>query len=312
MVSIQDLRQSWSARELRMTAHMTRRTALLGALVLLRSRRSPARGSARAKSLDGANAQIAELEKRSGGRLGVAVLDLASRARMHHRADERFPMCSTFKFVAAAAVLQRVEGGQERLDRVVPYGPQDLLEYAPVTRQHVREHGMRLSDLCAAALELSDNTAANLMLRVIGGPAGFTQYCRSLGDTVTRLDRTEPELNRVATGDPRDTTTPGAMLALLNTILLGRALSAASREQLVSWMVNAQVGKERISSGLPAGWRIGHKTGSSRDEANDVVIAWPPGQPPVLITAFYSQPAGSPQERDGVLRDLGRIIVGSL
>lgn len=294
-----------------MTVQMTRRAALTGAVVLLCSRRGPARGSTAGTGADG-NDRIADLEKRSGGRLGVAVLDTASRARMHHRADERFAMCSTFKVVATAAVLQRVERGQERLDRWIPYGTRDLIEYASVTRQHVQDHGMRLSDLCAAAMELSDNTAANLILRVIGGPAGFTQYCRSLGDRVTRLDRTEPTLNRVGHGDPRDTTTPAAMLALLNTILLGTALSAASRQQLVSWMVNAQVGKERIPAGLPPDWRVGHKTGSGGDEANDVVIAWPPGKSPVLITAYYSQPAGSQPERDEVLRNLGRLIAGSL
>ncbi|HEY3786525.1 MAG TPA: class A beta-lactamase [Steroidobacteraceae bacterium] len=295
-----------------MSIYLTRRAALLGGMILLRSLGSSARGEADSARSDGTNGRITDLEKRSGGRLGVAVLDTASRARLHYRAEERFAMCSTFKFVVAAAILQRVERGQERLDRWIPYGPQDLLEYAPVTRQHAQQHGMRLSDLCAAAVEWSDNTAANLMLRTIGGPAGFTQYCRSLGDRVTRLDRIEPMLHQVGPGDSRDTTTPAAMLALLNTLLLGKALSASSRAQLESWLVNAKVGKERISAGLPSDWRIGDKTGTGRDEANDVVIAWPTGKTPILISAFYQRSSGSQDERDAVLRELGHIVATAL
>jgi len=294
---------------------LTRRAALISGLALLRSLSTAARGEGATQARGGPGdlqQRITELEKHSGGRLGVAMLDTASHARLHYRAEERFAMCSTFKFVAAAAVLQRVERGEEKLDRWIVYGPEDLLEYAPVMREHVQEHGMRLSDVCAAAVQWSDNTAANLMLRVIGGPAGFTQYCRSLGDRITRLDRIEPELNRVAAGDGRDTTTPAAMLSLLHSLLLGKALADSSRQQLESWMVNATVGKDSIPAGLPPEWRIGHKTGSGRDESNDVLIAWPPGRAPVLITAFYSRPSGSPQERDGVLREVGRIVSAAL
>src|SRR5581483_71990 len=214
--------------KVQMNMLLTRRAALISGLALLRSLSTAARGEGATQARGGPGdlqQRITELEKHSGGRLGVAMLDIASHARLHYRAEERLAMCSTFKFVAAAAVLQRVERGEEKLDRWIVYGPEDLLEYAPVMREHVQEHGMRLSDVCAAAVQWSDNTAANLMLRVIGGPAGFTQYCRSLGDRITRLDRIEPELNRVAAGDGRDTTTPAAMLSLLHSLLLGKALA---------------------------------------------------------------------------------------
>lgn len=259
-----------------------------------------------------ANERIAELEKREGGRLGVAVLDTGSARRWQHRADERFALCSTFKYLAASAILKRVEEGRLSLDQWVAFSQRDLLEYAPVTRLHVREGGMTLADVCAAAVEMSDNTAGNLLLQILGGPAGLTRYCRSLGDDVTRLDRTEPELNRVAPGDSRDTTSPAAMVKLLDVIFRGRALSKQSRLQLQSWMIAAKVGQQRIPAGLPPDWRVGHKTGTGPDEANDVAIAWPPRKAPIFIAAFYAR-AAVPQERqDAVLREVGSIVASAI
>ena len=160
-----------------------------------------------------ANKRLAEIEAREGGRLGVFVRDTGTGATIEHRADERFPMCSTFKLLTAAAALKRVDQGAERLDRKIAYGPSDLLDYAPIAKAHVAEGGMTVADLCAAAIDWSDNTAGNLVLQSIGGPAGFTQFARSLGDEVTRLDRNEPTLNESLPGDPRDTTSPRAMAA---------------------------------------------------------------------------------------------------
>jgi len=157
--------------------------------------------------------QMADIEKASGGRLGVCILDTGSGLRAGHRADERFPMCSTFKFLAAAAVLSRVDQGKERLERRIVIGQRDLIPHAPVTGKHLGEPGLTMAELCEAAVTLSDNPAANLMLASFGGPAGLTRYLRSLGDTQTRLDRNEPGLNESLPGDPRDTTTPAAMLA---------------------------------------------------------------------------------------------------
>src|SRR5215472_9484291 len=146
---------------------------------------------------------LAEIEGKVGGRVGVFALDSGNGRQLTHRPDERFAMCSTFKWVLAAAILARVERAQFSLDERVSYGPPELLDYAPSTRQHVAEGSMTVGALAEAAVTLSDNTAANLLLAKSGGPAAFTEFVRSLGDSVTRLDRTEPALNRNDAGDLR-------------------------------------------------------------------------------------------------------------
>ncbi len=196
--------------------HASRRTFVLG-LAAAGAAAGRVRAAPPNASLAEAADRIARLENSAGGHLGVAVLDSGSEARLLHRADERFPMCSTFKLLASAAVLKRVDAGQEALNRVIPYGQADLLDYAPVAKTHVAAGGMTLGDLCAAAIEWSENTAGNLVLRAIGGPAGFTAFARSLGDTFTRLDRDEPALNAAMPGDPRDTTSPLAIARDLQT-----------------------------------------------------------------------------------------------
>jgi beta-lactamase class A len=292
-----------------MNVRFTRRAALAGAAAFFQIARSGWSRGASTSASAVANDRLADLEKRSGGRLGVAVLDTSSGKRLQHRADERFALCSTFKFLAAAAVLERVDRGRERLDRWINYRESDLLEYAPVTREHVKEGRMMLSDLCAAAVEMSDNTAANLILPLIGGPAGLTRYCRSLGDRITRLDRTEPTLNRVPAGEVRDTTTPAAMLKLMNTILCGEALSPASLQQLETWLIEAKVGRQRIPCGLPPHWRIGHKTGTGPDgETNDVGIVWPPDRAPILVAGYFTGSPAPQAEREAVLCEVGRIV----
>jgi len=205
---------------------------------------------------------LSSLEKSAGGRLGVAVLDSGSAAKLLYRADERFPLCSTFKLLASAAVLKRVDAGQDVLGRHISYGQADLLDYAPVTKAHLGSGGMTLGDLCAAAIDWSDNTAANLILKEIGGPKGFTAFARSLGDPTTRLDRDEPTLNTAIPGDPRDTTSPLAMARDLQMVLLGAVLSEASKTQLEAWLIADRVGDKRLRAGLPQNWGIGDKTGS--------------------------------------------------
>jgi beta-lactamase class A len=250
-----------------------------------------------------------KLEKRHGGRLGVAALDTATGKRMAYRADERFPMCSTFKLLAAAAILKNVDRGSEHLDRWVTYSQSDLLEYAPVTRANVSKGGMTVGELCAAAVELSDNTAANLLLGAIGGPAGLTSFTRSLGDAITRLDRTEPTLNTAIPGDPRDTTTPSAMLADLDALILGDALSQASRENLLGWLNNCKTATKRIPAGLPPDWKSGDKTGTGDNgTANDVAVIQRPDKAPILVAAYFTGSSASPAQRDSVLADVGRIV----
>ena len=253
--------------------------------------------------------QLRELEKQSGGRLGVAVLDTATGRRFGQRVDERFPMCSTFKLLAVAAVLARVDRGEERLERRVAFGPSDLLEYAPVTRAHVADGGLTVGQLCEAVMVVSDNTAANLLLGSLGGPAGLTKYVRTLGDAHTRLDRTEPLLNEALPGDERDTTTPHAMLGNLQKLLLGNALSKAGRERLAQWMTASTTGLERLRKGVPPGWRVGDKTGSgNHGTTNDIAILWPPSGKPLLIAAYLTGTSAPVELKNGVFVELARLV----
>jgi beta-lactamase class A len=251
---------------------------------------------------------LAELEKKSGGRLGVAILNTEKRNPYGHRMDERFPMCSTFKVLLAAAVLARVDAKAERLDRPIKFGRGDLLEYAPVARARVAEGSLSVAELCDAAITVSDNTAANLLLSAIGGPATLTAYLRSLGDTRTRLDRNEPALNESTPGDPRDTTTPLAMVRTLETLLLGSALSAESRERLARWMVANTTGNQRLRAGTPNSWRIGDKTGTGeRGTTNDVGILWPPGRKPLLIAVYITDTQASVSASSEVIASVARL-----
>ena len=257
--------------------------------------------------------QLSRLERGGSGHLGVAVLDTGSGARAGYRADKRFPLCSTFKLLAAAALLARVDAGRERLDRRIRFEQHDLVTYSPVTQHHVGGDGMALDEICAAAITLSDNTAGNLLLAAIGGPMGLTAYARSLGDPMTRLDRIEPELNEALPGDERDTTSPTAMAADLHALLIGKALSAESKDRLIAWLLASKTGDARLRAGLPPGWRIGEKTGSGeRGTANDVGIIWPTGRAPVLIAVYLTQSAQSPDQRNATIAAVARLIASAL
>lgn len=264
----------------------------------------------------GFEASLAVLEKRVGGRLGVALLDTTSGRCTGHRVDERFGMCSTFKLPLAAVVLRQIDRGLLRADQWVPYKRADLVAHAPVTRAQVGRGGMRVVALAEAAQTTSDNTAANLLLGLIGGPAGFTAALRELGDTVTRLDRMEPQMNRVVPGDERDTTTPAAMARTVARCLTGDALAPISRTLLIDWMVATETGQRRLRAGLPAGWRAGDKTGTAMaegmmDKYNDVAITWPPGRAPLLISAYYETARAHGRMRpedEAVLADAARLV----
>lgn len=252
---------------------------------------------------------FAILEKRYGGRLGVAALDTATNQRMVYRADERFPMCSTFKLLVVGAILHNVDKSSERLDRWIAFQSSDLLDYAPVTKTAIVKGGMTMGDLCAAAIEYGDNTAANLILKAVGGPDSATRYVRSLGDGVTRIDRFEPNANTCIPGDPRDTTTPAAMLGDLNALVLRDALSANSRTRLLSWLNSCKTAERRIPAGLPTGWTSGDKTGSGANgTANDVAIIRRPNKKPLIVAAYSTGVATKPADRDPLLADVGRIV----
>jgi beta-lactamase class A len=251
---------------------------------------------------------LARLEQINGGRLGVAVVDTATGERSGYRADERFPMCSTFKFLLAAAVLQRVDRHQETLDRTITIPPKPLLFNSPLTELHAGGT-MSIAALCHAALTQSDNTAANLLLESIGGPASITHFSRSIGDSVTRLDRMEPSLNESLAGDPRDTTSPAAIAGDLKSVLLGNVLSSASRDQLTLWMEANRTGLERLRAKLPEGWRAANKTGSNGvHTSNDIAVIWPAGKQPIIIAVYITGCIGPESKRAAMIAEIGKLV----
>ena len=264
--------------------------------------------SAASAENDPAN-RIAAIETRIGGRIGVAAVDTSNDKHLDYRAEERFPMCSTFKFLAAAAVLKRVDEKKEKLDRFVPYNAKDILEYAPVTREHLNEGGMTLGALCEAAIEQSDNTAGNLLLNAIGGPAGLTNFVRALGDRVTRLNRIEPELNSAIPGDERDTTTPAAISSDMQRLLLGDALSEASRRKLDDWLQRNETGGSMIRTGVPKTWSVGDKTGRGANGAtNDIAIMRPPGRAPILLAIYSVGSTATVNDREAAMAEVTKVV----
>ena len=254
--------------------------------------------------------EFAGLERRHGGRLGVAVLDTANSKLIAHRGHERFALCSTFKVLAAAFVLARVDRKEESLTRRIVYARDCLVTYSPITEKHAGKGGLTVGEICEAAMTVSDNTAGNLLLDSFGGPAALTAYLRSLGDNVTRLDRRETELNEGKPGDPRDTTTPVAMVEILHKTLLGNALLQSSRERLIAWLVANKTGDKRLRAGVPRGWRVGDKTGSGANNAtHDIAVIWPPKSDPIIVAAYYAESRASDDERNAVLSEVGHLAL---
>ena len=250
------------------------------------------------------------VEQRTGGRIGVAAVDTGSGKRFDYRSEERFPMCSTFKLLAAAAVLKQVDGRHEKLDRFVSYDAKDILEYAPVTKAHLKDGGMTLGALCAAAIEQSDNTAGNLLLDTIGGPIGVTKFVHSIGDEMTRLDRKEPGLNSAIPGDERDTTTPAAMCADIQRLLLDNVLTKSSRHQLEDWMQHNETGTLMIRAGVPKTWTVGDKTGRCGNGAtNDVAIIRPPGRAPIVVAIYSIGSTSSADDHASTLAEVARATL---
>jgi len=261
------------------------------------------------------NDTLAGIERAAQGRLGVAMLDTGSGLQLGWRQDERFAMASTFKLVLAGWMLALVDQGKERLDARVHYGREAVIAHSPVSGPRAGDGGgLTVGELCAATVSLSDNAAANVLLARHGGPAGFTAFMRSLGDGTTRLDRTEPALNEAQVGDPRDTTTPLAMLRTMQKLVLGDALTPASRAWLQRWLVETSTGDQRLRAGVP-GWKVGDKTGTAGDSgtANDIGVLWPPGgAAPVLVTCYLTRSTASPAQRDAAIAQVARAVAAAV
>jgi beta-lactamase class A len=278
------------------------------ALALRRPASAATATAAANASTSAADARFAALEHRYGGRLGVCARTESGDLQIGYRVDERFPFCSTFKLILASAVLARSARSPGLLERRVRCTQRDLVAYSPISSQHVGT-GMTVAQLCAAALQYSDNTAANQLMKLIGGPAAVTQYARSVGDNVFRLDRWETALNTAISGDPRDTTTPHAMTRTALALVLGSALPAGQRTQLQTWLRGNTTGGKRIRAGVPASWQVGDKTGTGdRGTANDVAVLWRPSGEPIVLTVFHTQEVADAKSSDQAIAEAARIV----
>ncbi|PBJ84024.1 class A beta-lactamase [Lysobacteraceae bacterium NML93-0399] len=253
---------------------------------------------------------FAALERAAGGRLGVALLDTGTGRRVGWRDEARFPMCSSFKWLLAAAVLHAVDRGAIGLRQAVAVHADDIIAHSPYVQTRVDGGTATVSDLCRATVIESDNAAANLLLPLIGGPAGLTAFLRGNGDPVTRLDRNEPTLNEAAAGDPRDTTSPRAMVDDLHRLLLGDSLRAPSRAMLTAWLVDNRTGDARIRAGVPAGWIVGDKTGTcGAGTAADVAVLYPPDRAPLLLAVYVHGASISGPAMDALHADVARAVL---
>jgi len=290
----------------------TRRGALFGGLALAACAPRIAGSTSVAAFPPPDDERFAAIERRIGGRVGVAAFDTGSSAWLGHRMQERFAMCSTFKWLLAAQMLHADMRMPGWLQREIFFSENDLLEHAPAARANLARRAMTIEEMCEAIVVVSDNTCANLLLSEAGSPFGFTMFLIERGDSITRLDRREPELNEVPPGDERDTTSPQAMVLNLERFLLtDEVLNPAAREKLAGWMVASATGRERLRAGLPSDWRVGDKTGTwvgPTNATNDVAVAWPPGRAPILIACYLSASTIEYAQRNAAHAEIGRII----
>jgi beta-lactamase class A len=262
-----------------------------------------------------AKKELRRLEASFKGRIGAYAIDTATGKTIAYRSGERFPLLSTFKASAAAAALHKARTSAPGLmDKVVHWTAADLKEHSPVTEKHLKD-GMTVAELCEAAITQSDNTAGNMVLKQIGGPAGLTRYFRTLKDPVSRLDRWETELNDWSPKEKRDTTTPAAMGRDLRAMTAGGALDAKDRQRLNTWLIATQTGGARIRAGLPKTWTIGDKTGTTSQygAGNDIAIVWPgKSSAPVIMAVYTNRKAADAAVDEKVLADTATILARAL
>jgi beta-lactamase class A len=285
-----------------------RRTVIagLGAAGILHAAAPSAAWAAPSTALD-----LTALEARHGGQIGVCAED--GKGRVAWRADERFAYCSTFKLFLATCILERVQRGLETLDRPIPISKSDMVMHAPVTEPAIGST-LTVEQLCKATVELSDNPAANILVRQMGGLGPWQAWYQAIGDNVTRVDRYEVDLNSAIPDDPRDTTTPEQAVTNLETVLRGSLLSLEHLSLLESWLVDTPTGEGRIKAGVPSGYRVGHKTGTGdRGTQNDIGIIWPPTGAPILIAVYFTGAlSASPEERDAIVAEATRMSLRAL
>ncbi|WP_229403288.1 class A beta-lactamase [Micromonospora okii] len=263
--------------------------------------------AASTSSAPGRKQEFRQLEKKFDARLGVYAIDTGTGRTVQYRADERFAYASTFKALAAAEILDETTDAE--LDRVVRYSADDLVNYSPITEQHVAE-GMTLRAIADAALRYSDNTAANLMLRHLGGPQRFQKELRKIGDKVTDPARYEPDLNEGTPGDRRDTSTPRAMATSLRAYTVGDALEPSDRNILNGWLRGNTTGGALIRAGVPDGWVVGDKTGSGGyGTRNDIAVIWPPNRAPIVLAVLSSRDEKDADYDDALIAEATRVVL---
>jgi beta-lactamase class A len=256
-----------------------------------------------------AKRQLEKIEKELDGRLGVFALNTGDGTQFGYRADERFPMCSTFKLFAASGMLAKSVRTPGLMQRRIRFKKSDLVTYSPITEKHIGA-GMTVAELCAAALQYSDNTAANLLINQLDGPQGVTAFARSIGDTEFRLDRWETALNTAIPGDLHDTSTPMAMGRSLHRLVLGDGLKVEHREQLREWLLGNTTGADRIKAGMPKDWKIGDKTGTGDyGTNNDIAVLWPVKREPIVLAIYTTQRKKDAPPRPDVIASATRVMV---
>ncbi|PKE29478.1 class A beta-lactamase [Rahnella sp. AA] len=291
-----------------MMKNTLRKTALIATAAITMVTFSAASRAQTATKMITVQQQLAALEKDSGGRLGVMLINTADNSQIAYRADERFAMCSTSKFMAASAILKQSETQKDLLAQPVSIKKSDLVNYNPIAEKHVNGT-MTLGELAAAALQYSDNVGMNKLIEHLGGPQKVTEYARTLGDDTFRLDRTEPTLNTAIPGDERDTSTPRAMALSLQKNALGDGLARPQQAQLVEWMKGNTTGAMSIRAGLPATWIVGDKTGSGDyGTTNDIAVIWPENKAPLVLVTYFTQPQQDAKSRRDVLSSAAKIV----
>lgn len=258
--------------------------------------------------------KLSELEKSADGRLGFFAFDTKSEKEFRFRAEELFPMCSTAKAIIVGAVLKKSMNDKDFLTKRVAYTQSDLetAGYAPATKKNL-ERGMTISELSLAAMQLSDNAAANLLLKELGGLDSVNQFARSMGNDTFRLDRWEPELNTATPGDKRDTSSPSAMAASIKQLAFGNILASKEKALFVDWLKGNKTGNSRIRAGTPNGWLVGDKTGTCNyGTTNDIGIVWLPDGSPILLAVYFTQFNKDASARDDVIAEATRIVLGEV
>lgn len=269
-------------------------------------------GAATAAATQDLMTVVADWEERLDARIGVELRDTSSNWTMTHRADERFPMSSTFKPLLCGMVLARAEAGEEDLNRRIRFTRDDLVPHSPVTARHLTS-GMTVRELCDATITVSDNTAGNLLLDTIGGPEGLTHALCGMGDPLTRLDRWETALNQARPGDPRDTTTPTAILETLENFLFGDVLKPAAAAQLREWLIDDQLADGLLRMHLPKGWVIGDKTGAGGYGSRAIIAFLHDTSGTTYLAAIYltESDADFPL-RNRVIADIGKAMIDEI